>query len=954
MNTRLRFLLSVLFLLALSAHFTMAENLPNQGDAQGGGWHVRFTPGSGVALWFHGVPVTTQSTVYFVKPGWTGVLYDCRAGRPTVTVQEDQGDAVLTVHDASDSADVTQNVTLSSDGTATTDLAYALRRDVPGEIEYAAGYLSAPLMADDSFQAVTADGPRQGTVPIVPASADEKASEFLPSFRALTLQTRMGTLQINVSGDWPDFVCFDARKNTQSWAQDAPIFWMGLGVTAHPLHYEGGRTFHVITRYHFAPSSPVILPLNSLRSATFPVTGWSNARVPITPLPVVIPQPKHITLSGERLRLDSHTRLVIADHATSRDREAALAVQSDLCQRFGLNTLPIVSASKVRSAKDVIVFGEPARVPWVARLLARAGAIPATKAEGYTLRFGQYWAVVAGHDPAGTYYGAQTLCELLALDTKGPFVWKGAVDDYPALAWRGAHLFVGNHALPFHEKLIQNVFARAKLNNLVLQCEQARWDTIGKAAPPWAMSKTDLRHEVTFAHQHFLEVTPLVESVGHMEWLFQDPKYIGLAEDPQTPYAIDASNPATYRFLDRFYDEVIALFHPRCLHIGGDEVTLRGRYPFRSAAQYPTVADAYDATVTHAARYLRQRGVGTMMWGDMMLAPGEATDAATNAPTPAQAAQMRAALPKDIVITDWHYEDTARYPSPALFRRSGFQQVIGATWMTPDNIAGFNQSLNASHQWGLLQTTWVGFDSSAQNLTDDPSQFTAFVLAGDYAWSGRTDPPTHLPYDPARVFASWYAPTRTDPRTRPGFTVALDSVANRALADSARNGGWLGYGPSHDLGALPNGTHRMGDMLYDIGPRAVLLAGAFNSPVASYPQQVHITLNRCASTLSLVLGTAFMALRGTPIGKVCVTYMNGTMISIPLIYGRSIAAWDDPRDAPGNRVIWKGQCRDGTPILLRALEWNNPHPLLAIRSLTLTAADPAASPVLFALTGLRG
>ena len=109
------------------------------------------------------------------------------------------------------------------------------------------------------------------------------------------------------------------------------------------------------------------------------------------------------------------------------------------------------------------------------------------------------------------------------------------------------------------------------------------------------MSKTDLRAELAFARAHYLEPVPLINSVGHMEWLFSDPARLALAEDPQTPYAANVTNADTYKFLFSLYDEVLDTFHSPVLHIGGDEVTMRGRYPYLSRATYPTVADAFTA-----------------------------------------------------------------------------------------------------------------------------------------------------------------------------------------------------------------------------------------------------------------------------------------------------------------------------------------------------------------------
>jgi len=466
-----------------------------------------------------------------------------------------------------------------------------------------------------------------------------------------------------------------------------------------------------------------------------------------------------MTLAGPRLRLNKNTRLVVADGATAQDKMAALAVQQEALMRLGSPRLRIVRVRAVEHAENVLVFGEPQRMPLVARLLRASGASAPTGSEGYCLRVGPNWAVVAGHDPAGTFYGAQTLCQLVGTDAKGPFVWPTRIDDYPTLGWRGAHLFVGNQALPFHKKLITNVFARLKMNNLVLQCEQAHWDTLGKTAPPWAMSKSDLWQEIAFARRHFLTVTPLVNSVGHMPWLLDNPRHRNWAEDPQTPYAAGVTNASLDAFLFKLDDEVLDTFGSDALHIGGDEVTMRGRYPEVSRGRYSSVAEAYVAQVIKLHDYLKRRNVRTMVWGDMLLAPGEApgeTPGFTNAASLAQAQWTRARLPKDIVITDWHYASHAAFTSPRLFQQAGFGPVIGATWNDPANIGAFSRVLAQEGQRGLLQTTWAGYNSRAENLNHEASQFVAFVIAAEEAWNGGRVPPERLPYDPAQVFWALY------------------------------------------------------------------------------------------------------------------------------------------------------------------------------------------------------
>ena len=409
---------------------------------------------------------------------------------------------------------------------------------------------------------------------------------------------------------------------------------------------------------------------------------------PTTP-PLVIPRPQHLVLRGAHVRIDNRTRLTLATHADHADGLAAQSLQQQLSERFGLN-IPIVDAKSISPVGTRIVFGED----------AHAGH---GRAEGYTIRRGTNTVDVIGQDAAGTFYGAQTLCQLLERDGRGVFVPPVQVQDWPALPWRGVLLFVDNKSLPFHKQIIRRVLARYKMNNLVLECEAARWDALGPNVAPWAATKAQLRAEVQYANRYHITVTPLIESVGHMGWLLKDRPE--LREDPAVPFAARVGSPETYRMLDAIYDEAIQTFHARALLIGGDEVTQHGRYPDISKAQFPTVAAAYVACVTRLHDHLKARGVRTLLWGDMLLGPGEGRGD-TNAPSVADARRMRALLPHDIGIVDWRYHPDDDFRSPFLFTQAGFGPIIGATWNASRDIAGFAQALSASHQRGLLQTTW--------------------------------------------------------------------------------------------------------------------------------------------------------------------------------------------------------------------------------------------------------
>ena len=78
------------------------------------------------------------------------------------------------------------------------------------------------------------------------------------------------------------------------------------------------------------------------------------------------------------------------------------------------------------------------------------GGDPALGAEGYELRVTEQGATITAPTPAGLFYGAQTLRQLLpvAAESARGGEWTiatGVIRDYPRYPWRGAMLDVARH-----------------------------------------------------------------------------------------------------------------------------------------------------------------------------------------------------------------------------------------------------------------------------------------------------------------------------------------------------------------------------------------------------------------------------------------------------------------------------------------------------------------------------
>ena len=380
----------------------------------------------------------------------------------------------------------------------------------------------------------------------------------------------------------------------------------------------------------------------------------------------------------------------------------------------------------------------------------------ASDPEGYRLTVETNGLVILASTPQGAFYGLQTLAQLWQQGGDERVCPVLEIEDWPALRFRGVHWFPSTSGVPMHQKLIRDVFGAFKFNRSVIQCEAAQWDKHPEITAPDAISKADLRKLVATCRSCFLEPIPLLNVPGHAEWIFRNGSNLDFAEDPQIPYAYCVNHPKSFAFIQDVLNECLPVFESRYCHIGHDEVTMRGRFPNPECPRCQGTTTT-ELVVKHANRvneWLNERGVESMIWGDMLLGPGEAKDA-THAKTVAEAQARRAAISRKMIVVDWHYTASADARSLEILQKEGFR-VVAASWYTPENIHHLAQAALATGAEGLLQTTWMGYFPDERAMKSQLQQFTAFVLAAEYAWSGRKEAPSQLGYDPREVFQKAY------------------------------------------------------------------------------------------------------------------------------------------------------------------------------------------------------
>ncbi len=932
---------ALIYLLMLAfPTMTSAQNL------RVGRWQFQFAGPRGVQLAFDGVPIVRQSTLNVVKPGWTGSLFsEAAITHRFRTVAAGDGQ-VMTVEGDNELFSARYDITLRPDDTATVALSYELRQDVPAEIEYCAGYFNANLIACRRFTADTANGPRQGVVPFLPPTPDQQANELAPDWSRVTFASRLGELTMRVQSDEPRVIFFDARRDPQTWAQDAPIFWLGLGSPARPL--VAHRPRHFVLDLRITPDRSTEGPTDSKAAVSqrhgdtqATRTSVRDAVDPRGQAPLVIPRPKEARFGGPACRLTPQFRIVAYGPAAARHGAAAL--QRELADRWNLR-LPVEYHERGGLQTTLLVTrGRREIAP-----TAADDAIWQHSPEGYSLVVNRNDVRVEASAPAGAFYGAQTVAQLLRHGRHGEVEIAGArVADWPSFPFRGAHLFPSGEDPGFAMKLVDRVLGRYKMNRLVLEVENARWKSHPELNSPQGASTEQLAALAGECGERFVEVIPLVQSLGHAGWMFANGQNREIAEDPEEPYAYCPSNPKSYALLFDIYDEAIRLFHPRVFHIGHDEVTNKGRFPHDEVCSAKGLDRLFADDVARLTEFLHARGARPMLWGDMLLHATEAPDSA-NAASPEAARELRSLLPKEAMIADWHYAGVTEYPSLALFTATG-REVVVAGWWNPLNVAYLARAARAAGARGLLQTTWTGRFPTEKVLATEARQYEAILLAAEYAWSGRTDLPEEWDYSPGEQFARAWAAAPADNTVRAGVLINLDRVAGLSVAAGVGGDGWMGLGADNDLSALPHGRVRLADTLFRLPHGKVLSVGGRLGPaIAGAP--VEIGVERRVGEVALLNATGWRVPVGTRVARMVVTYADGASEPVELVAGRTTAAWTEPGRSAAAPVAWRGRTRAGNPVSLRVTRWCNPRSDTQIRSLRFEASDAEAAWTLFGLT----
>lgn len=287
--------------------------------------------------------------------------------------------------------------------------------------------------------------------------------------------------------------------------------------------------------------------------------------------------------------------------------------------------------------------------------------------ESYTLDIDKNRVIIEAPQPAGIFYGIQSLLQMIP--TKGGLfsLQSVKITDSPQFSYRGMHLDVSRHFFTkeevkkyidllamykfnyFHWHLTDGTGWRIEIKKYPLLTQKAAfrpqttWEEFWNEGrkfvdegTPYAYggyyTQDDVREIVAYAASKYITTIPEIEMPGHSEEVFVAYPQLSCSGEAYIDSDFCAGNEETFVFLENVLDEVISLFPSPDIHIGGDEA---GKTAWKTCAkcqkriadnQLKNVDELQSYFIKRISNYLTSKGRNLVGW-DEIIDGGLATDA---------------------------------------------------------------------------------------------------------------------------------------------------------------------------------------------------------------------------------------------------------------------------------------------------------------------------------------
>lgn len=239
----------------------------------------------------------------------------------------------------------------------------------------------------------------------------------------------------------------------------------------------------------------------------------------------------------------------------------------------------------------------------------------------------------------------------------------------------------------FHLELRVQVMPMPALKNFVLQLSKNGINTLimeWEAAYPfkdeplipnrYAYTREEIKSFIAYCNSLNIDVIPLQQSFGHVEYILRNPKYKDLREDQKDYSQINPLKEAeSKKLFTTLYRDLISTHTSDYIHIGGDETYLLGHSEeSKKKIKAVGIGRLYGDYIKMLCEIVVSLGKKPVLWADIALKYPDAV----------------VGLPKETIFVDWNYGwDINMFGDHEKLMNSGFE-IWGAPALRshPDNF----------------------------------------------------------------------------------------------------------------------------------------------------------------------------------------------------------------------------------------------------------------------------
>jgi hypothetical protein len=244
--------------------------------------------------------------------------------------------------------------------------------------------------------------------------------------------------------------------------------------------------------------------------------------------------------------------------------------------------------------------------------------------QGYRLKMAGESICLVAHDAAGLFYGLQTVKQRLDCRSSEPEMHGVDILDYPDTPIRMMNYdFRQTFSKP--HRLIAYIakLAELKANALLIEYEDKFpfESHPGRefAHPKHALTAREFEQLKSAAHEHFIDIVPLQQSLGHLEYILGREEYRDLRETEVSTGELCPLKEGSYELVTGLLKEMAERHpHSRYLHLGCDEVYSLCECPDCKAQFGASRHEAFVYFVNRLIEFVCSLGKLPIIWQDML------------------------------------------------------------------------------------------------------------------------------------------------------------------------------------------------------------------------------------------------------------------------------------------------------------------------------------------------